>query len=449
MKKTYVLDTSVLLTDHKSISSFGSNDIIIPLIVLEELDRHKKRTDGVGTNARGVIRALDELREKGSLHNGIKIKKNSGILFVKTAIPEQLPIGLDLSIPDNQIIGTALTEQQLNPSKKVTVVSCDINMRIKCDAIGLLTEGYTSDKIVKDYSEIYTGFVSLVVDEQVINSFYNNEDVFITQKDANKQNIILYCNQFVMLISNSNSKKTALTRWKGNLEPIKKIKEHEDLWGVVAKNKEQSFALDLLMDSSVELVTLSGAAGSGKSLLTIAAGLQQVMAPATKNNNGDRTRKYSRLIISRPIMPMGKDIGFLPGTVLEKLEPWLAPIEDNLRYLFANDHLMLSQYIEKGIIEVSALTYIRGRSIQNAFIIIDEAQSLTKHEVKTILTRAGNDSKIVLNGDTAQIDGPHVDETSNGLTVAIEKFKEYDFTGHITLTKGERSHLATVASQIL
>jgi len=188
---------------------------------------------------------------------------------------------------------------------------------------------------------------------------------------------------------------------------------------------------------------------SGKSLLTIAAGLQQVMAPATKNNNGDRTRKYSRLIISRPIMPMGRDIGFLPGSLEEKMLPWLSPIEDNLRYLFSNDNLMLEQYMEKGIIEIEALSYIRGRSIQNAYIIIDECQSLTKHEVKTILTRAGNDSKIVLNGDTAQIDNPHVDEVSNGLTHAIEKFKEYDFTGHVTLTKGERSRLATIASQIL
>jgi len=864
MKKTYILDTSVYLSDFRSIFSYGSNNIVIPLIVLEEIDNHKKRVDSVGTNARGIIRILDSLREKGSLQTGVRVKKNSGFVLAKNFDFGVLPIGFDSSIPDHQIIATAITEQKNNPNTKVVVVSCDINMRVKCDSIGIKAEDYTPNRAIKEKSQIYTGFSTFLVDDQLIDRFYSGENIYISKQDAIKQKNRFHCNQFIMLVSSANEKKTAIARYMDENTPLRKVKESENLWGISPKNKEQSFAIDILLDPNIPVVSLIGKAGSGKSLLAVAAGLQQLMSSPLKNGNGkngdkEKEHKYSRLIISRPVQPMGRDIGFLPGpqpldakiltpngwttmgdieignyiiakngkpskvigtfpkgkksvfeiittdnrkteccddhlwytqtseerkrnkkgkirstneirttlkigdkinhsiprnepiqfnkqllpippyvlgailgdgsisnsigisnidnelidrvrkelemmdcilgdpgksifynikrkyqtnnkpsrkikitnsitkeeiefssigkalekldinrstlqsrcdkkliidnfkyefldcenkwsnpikeelfklglegrkcndkfipniykfssiedriailqglmdtdgtikekgeagfittskqlaldvielvyslggksilrkreirkendntkinnrivksnfctyeftislpetinpffisrksnrhkakylhfskikeinyigekevkciliddpehlyitddyivthnTVAEKMLPWLSPIQDNLRFLFSNDHLMLSQYMEKGIIEIEALTYIRGRSIQNAYIIIDECQSLTKHEMKTILTRVGNDSKIVLTGDVEQIDNVHVDDTSNGLTHVVEKFKEFDFAGHVTLTKGERSRVATIASQVL
>lgn len=451
MKKIYVLDTSVYLSDFRAIFSYGANNIIIPLIVLEEIDRHKKRADGVGTNARGIIRILDSLRERGSLQKGVRIKRSSGFVSAKNFDPSLLPSAYDATVADHQIIGTALTEQKNNPNSKVIIVSCDINMRIKCDAIGIKAEDYTPNHVVKERTQIYTGFSTLLIDDQLIDRFYNGESIYITQKEASEQKVKLYINQFIMLVSSANEKKTALARFTDEKTPLRKLKETENLWGISPKNKEQMFAIDLLMDPNIPVVTLIGKAGSGKTLCAIAAGLQQIMGPPTKHGTGKDKDKneYTRLIVSRPVQPLGKDIGFLPGTLEEKMTPWLSPIEDNLRFLFNNDNLMLEEYMDKGIIEIEALTYIRGRSIQNAFIIIDECQNLTRHEMKTILTRVGNDSKIILTGDIEQIDNVHVDETSNGLTHVIEKFKDFDLSGHVTLIKGERSKVATYASQVL
>jgi PhoH-like ATPase len=452
MKKIYVLDTSVYLTDCRSLSSFGNNDIIIPLIVLEEIDKHKKRPDTVGTNARGTIRSLDELRTKGSLFDGIKINKNAGKVFTKNFDPTVLPDSYDSRIPDNMIIATALTEAKNNPNRKVILVSCDINMRVKCDSLGLETIDYTSDQIIKERSELYSGFATLLVDDQLIDLFYNKEPVYLPDKEAVEQKLKVYPNQFLMLVSNSNDKKSALARYIDSNTPLKRIKETENVWGgVMAKNKEQAFALDLLLDPSIPVVTLVGKAGSGKTLCAIAAGLQQIMPNMSSNKNNTKLKEkgYTRLIVSRPVQPLGKDIGFLPGSLEEKMSPWLSPIQDNLRFLFGDDQIMLTEYMDRGIIEIEALTYIRGRSIQNAFIIIDECQNISRHEMKTILTRVGNGSKIVLTGDIEQIDNIHVDETTNGLTHAIEKLKDFDVSGHITLVKGERSKVATIASQAL
>jgi len=452
MKKIYVLDTNVYLSDFRSIYSYGNNNIVIPLIVLEELDNNKKRVDGVGPNARGIIRIFDSLREKGSLQKGVKIRPNAGTITVKDFDPTVLPAAYNPSIPDHQIIATAITEQKNNPNRKVIVVSTDINVRIKCDALGVMAEDYTPNHIIKETTELYTGFSSLLIDDQLIDRFYNGESIYITQKEAYQQKIKLHTNQFLMLVSSSNEKKSALARWTDEKSPIKKVKETENLWGITAKNKEQAFAVNLLMDPEIPVVTLIGKAGSGKTLCAIAAGLQQIMSsPSSKTSNSkeDKSKPYTRLIVSRPVQPLGKDIGFLPGTLEEKMTPWLSPIEDNLKFLFNNDHVMLSQYMDKGIIEIEALTYIRGRSIQNAFIIIDECQNLTRHEMKTILTRVGNDSKIILTGDIEQIDNVNVDETSNGLTHVIEKFKDFELSGHVTLLKGERSKVATFASQVL
>jgi len=436
MKKVYVLDTSVCLTDADCLTSFENNDIVVPLKVLEEIDHNKKRQDGAGINARKTIRMLDSYREKGSLHKGVRIAKGKGIIQVKGYDADVLPKEYDANTPDNQIIATALTERTLHEKRKVIVVSRDINMRVKCDSIGLLSEDYIEGQVVKDMSYVYTGTTSHLVDEQIIDQFYSREDI-ILEKDEIK----LYPNQFVMLVSNSNEKKTALARFVNYSTPLQRIPQKKDgIWGVQAKNKEQAFALDLLMNPDIDIITLVGKAGSGKTLCAIAAALEQTM-------EGDNI--YKRVIVSRPIQPMGKDIGYLPGTMEEKMNPWLAPIEDNLRFLMGNDKETLQMYMDSGTIEVEALTYIRGRSIANAFIIIDEAQNLTIHELKTIVTRVGEGTKIVLTGDIEQIDNVYTDETSNGLTHAVEKFKDYELAGHIILQKGERSKVATLAAKVL
>jgi len=443
-KKTYILDTSVYLTDASALASYQNNDIIIPFKVLEEVDNHKKRQDGVGTNARKLIRTLDNLREKGSLYKGVRISKGKGLVYVKTInfdpLDAYIPRGtLDVSIADNEIIFTALEEKKLNPNKKVILVSRDINMRVKCDALGLLTEDYVINQVIKNTENLYTGFKTHLVDDQTIDQFYSGEHIFF-----DKDEIKVYPNHFIMLVSSANDKKTALARFCDYSKPLRRINGEykKGIWGVKPRNKEQSFSLDLLIDPEIKVVTLVGKAGSGKTLLAIAAGLSQVV-------ESDKVTKYKRLIVSRPIQPLGKDIGYLPGTLEEKMTPWLAPIQDNLRYLMGNDKETLRMYTQQGTIEIEALTYIRGRSIANSFIIIDEAQNLTAHELKTIITRVGEGTKVILTGDIDQIDNAYVDETSNGLAYAVEKFKNYDLSGHVTLIKGERSKVATLASKIL
>ena len=444
-KKVYVLDTSVFLSDSNAIFSYENNDIVIPLIVLEEIDNHKKRSDSVGTNARAIIRILDSLREKGSLADGVKLRKGHGLVHCKNfRLDVVLPSCYSLDKPDNQIIATALSQMMIFPEKKIILVSCDINMRIKCDALGINCENYISGHVVKNSSELYSGFQSILVDDQIVDRFYKGDQLTITQITDFSQKQF-FPNQFLMLISNSNEKKTALARFIDVNSPLKKIKETEKVWDVIPKNKEQAFAIDLLKDFNIPIVSLVGIPGGGKTMLAIAAGLEQVIG----NKIGKGKGSYSRLIVARPVIPMGKDIGYLPGTKDEKLLNWLGPVQDNLRSLMGNDQIMLQSYVDQGVIELEALTYIRGRSIENSFIIIDESQNLSPHEIKTILTRVGNNSKIVLTGDITQIDNVNVDEISNGLTYAIEKLKTFPIFGHITLTKGERSIVATTCASVL
>ena len=446
MKKNYILDTNVFLVDAKSIFSYGNNDIIIPSIVLDEIDKHKKRPDSVGLNARASVRILDGLREKGSLYSGIKLGKGMGFVYVKNPDLSLLPKAFDASNPDHQILAVALTEKATNFSKKTILVSCDIGLRVKCDSLNIATEDYISDHAIKQATQMYTGFSSVLVDEQVIDKFYNKQSVFPSELDFKQK---VYPNEFLMLISNSNDKKSAIARFINQNSPLKKIDEFESTWGgIVAKNKEQAFALDLLMDPNIPIVSMIGRSGCGKTLLALAAGLQQII-PYQKGNKNRNKPTYNRLIVSRPIQPMGRDIGFLPGDINEKMMPWLSPIQDNLRFLFGDDQLMLSEYMDKNIIEIEALTYIRGRSIQNAYILIDEIQNTNRHEIKTIMTRVGNGSKIVLTGDIEQIDNLNVDETSNGLTHVVEKMKNEEIAGHITLLKGERSIVASRSAAIL
>ena len=438
-KKTYLLDTNVYLTDANCIDSFEQNNIVIPLKVLDEIDKHKKRQDPVGVHARNIIRKLDKLREKGNLIKGVSLGEKKGLIFVKSYDPFALPDDLDLENPDNQIIATALSEKNNNPKTNVVVVSRDINMRVKCDSLGLDCEDYNLEQVVEDVSGLYTGFRSHLVDDQIVDNIYHDVPVFLE-----KDEITLHPNEFVMLVSNVNDKKTSLVRFIGYSEPLKKVfNSKKKIWGVKARNKEQTFALDLLMDPSVPVVSLIGKAGSGKTLLALASALQQTFGEIAND------RVYNKIVVTKPIQPVGKDIGFLPGTLEEKMLPWLAPIQDNLQFLFGNDKMTLDMHIEEGRIEVEAMTYIRGRSISNAIIIIDEVQNMNRHEIKTVLTRVGENTKIVLTGDIEQIDNVYVDATTNGLTYVVEKLKKEDITGHITLMKGERSKVADIAARNL
>ena len=440
-KKNYVLDTSVYLTDADALYKFGNHDIFIPLKVLEEIDKHKKRQDSVGINARKIIRTLDELRAKGNLQKGARLGKGLGLLraisyeVLKDVV---FPSDLDLSIPDHMIIATAMAVRQ-ESTRKTCVVSRDINMRVICDSIGMPSEDYTTERVVHSSDELYSGLATHLVDDQVIDRFYEDEDILIGEDEVEGE---WHPNQYVLMVSNANEKKTCLGRFYTHFQPIKKI-VHSKIpdWKISSRNKEQAFAIDLLMDPSVKVVSLVGRAGSGKTLCAIAAGLQQTI--------GLRENPYDRMIVSRPVQPLGKDIGFLPGTMEEKMLPWLMPIQDNLQFLVGGNRNNLQMFMDQGKIEIEALTYIRGRSIANAFIIIDEAQNLTAHEIKTIMTRVGEGTKIVLTGDIEQIDNVYVNETSNGLAHAVEKFKEYPIAGHVTFTKGERSEVATLASKVL
>jgi len=443
LKKNYLLDTSVYLTDADSIFKFNNHDLFIPLKVLEEIDKHKKRQDSVGVNARKIIRFLDELREKGSLQKGVRLRKGKGMLRVipyKSIRRVPFPLDLNIKIADHIIIATGKAVQAEYPKRKTIVVSRDINMRVICDSIGISAEDYISEKAVTSSEELYQGYSEFLIDDQLIDRFYNGDDIVIPKDEAPT---IWYPNQYLLMISSSNPKKSCLARFESHQTPLKKIyNDKVPDWKIIARNKEQAFAIDMLLDPKIKLVTLVGRAGSGKTLCAIAAGLQQTIGLRSDQNH------YSRLIVSRPVQPMGRDLGFLPGTMEEKMLPWLMPIQDNLKFLMG-DRTSLEMYIQNGKIEIEALTYIRGRSISNAFIVIDEAQNLSKHEVKTIITRIGEGTKIVLTGDIEQIDNAYVNETSNGLAHAIENFKEYNVCGHVTFRKGERSELATLASKVL
>ncbi len=437
--KTYVIDTSVYLTDHTSINNFGRSDIIVPLKVLEEIDKHKKRQDSVGNNARSIVRTFDSLREKGSLQEGVSLGDKRGRLFVKGYDSNYIPDDLDRKNADHIIIATALTLREQEPERNIILVTRDIQLRVICDSLGLACEGYNSDQVVETAEGLYDGLTEFYVEDRIIDDFYAKQPVFVD--DLLTDGVPLHNNQFIMMKSDFDEKKTALAFFEWYDKPVRHIADNKGgIWGVIPRNKEQRFALDMLMNPSIPLVSVVGKAGCGKSLLCLAAGLEQVLAAEPK---------YKRLIVARPVQPMGKDIGFLPGDLNDKLLPWLMPIQDNLQFLMGDDKAALELYVEKGTIEIEALTYIRGRSIANAYILIDEAQNLSAHEIKTIITRVGENTKIVFTGDVEQIDNVYVDATSNGLSYVVEKMKDQEVSGHITLKKGERSLLASIASKIL
>jgi len=434
MKKTIILDTNVYLTDAGSILAFGKNNIAIPTIVLDEIDKHKHRQDTAGLNARTMNRVLDALRSKGSLMDGVPLGRGKGKVFAAHFDDAFMPPGMNEDDSDNKIIAIALRLK--DKGHEIAVVSRDLNMRVKCDAHGIECEDYQPQKVISSVENLFTGTQELEVDFGLIDRFYSGEPFLLEE-----QKVKLYPNQF-LLLKNEATNKSAICRFEGYNNPLKKVNKFKNIWGLSARNKEQQYAMDLLFDKGVHVISLTGPAGTGKTLLATACALEQVM------NTTSAKGGYDKLIITRPVQPMGRDIGFLPGTLEEKMLPWIAPIRDNLEHLFG-DRTALDMQVEQGTIEIEAMTYIRGRSIANAFMIVDEAQNLTAHELKTIITRVGHGTKLVLTGDIQQIDNSYVDSVSNGLTHAVEKFKEHNIAGHITLTKGERSDLATLASEIL
>jgi PhoH-like ATPase len=440
VKKIYVLDTNVLLHDPNAIFSFQDNDLVIPFVVIEEVDGQKRRQDEVGRHARLVANQLDRLRGLGKLSEGVPMRGGGSLrVQLKHESPQHLPEDLDPHKPDNQVIALTLQLKEEHPNTPVILVSKDINVRVKADALNLAAQDYETDKVVVNEDDLYSGMTTLEVTPEEIDDFYKSS-VFAPSNGH------LFCNQFVHFKSLNGTNQTALGRFDAEkqqilaLTPIKK-----EIWGIQPKNLGQRLALDILLDDRIALVTMTGRAGTGKTLLALAAGLHKVL---------DQHR-YRRLLVTRPVIPMGKDVGFLPGDKDEKLRPWMQPIYDNLEYLMSGMYKeqtaadMLRHIQDKGIFEIEALTYIRGRSIPQQFIIVDEAQNLTPHEVKTIVSRAGEGTKIVLTGDPNQIDHPYLDFRSNGLCYAVEKFKGNPIAGHVTLTKGQRSELAELAAQLL
>ncbi|WP_151735859.1 PhoH family protein [Paenibacillus tengchongensis] len=443
MKKIFVLDTNVLLHDPNSIFAFKEHEVVIPAVVLEEIDSKKRNADEIGRNARTVSRLLDGLRELGHLHSGVELEHGGKLkveLNHRSFIKVQEMFG-EVS-NDNRILAVALNylneENEKSEPRPVVLVSKDVLVRIKADVLGITPEDYLSDR-TGDLNELYTGYQSLKVHPSLIDEYYSNRYLPLKQLDLSYR---LYPHEFVILKDEIGTGKSALLKVNAEatrLEPL--YLGNDSVWGISARNAQQRMALELLLNEDIPLVTITGKAGTGKTLLALAAGLFKV----------EDEHRYKKLLIARPVVPMGKDIGYLPGEKDEKLRPWMQPIYDNLEFLFDTKKAGDIDKILMGLgsIQVEALTYIRGRSIPSQFIIIDEAQNLSRHEVKTIVSRAGEGSKVILMGDPEQIDHPYLDAASNGLSYIVEKFKQEGIAGHITLEKGERSRLAQLAADLL
>ena len=461
LRKHFVLDTSVLVHDPSAIYAFDDNEVIIPLTVLEELDKLKKSSDAVGRNAREAIRNLDDLRYKGRLIDGIALNDRGGNLRVSLS-DVRCPHLKDDS-PDNRIISTAWSAAQ--EGQRVVFVSKDINARLRADSIGLIAEDFESQKV--DVANLYTGFLALSVEGSLIDELYTERQVSLDKiepylkrktEDGRDVEIEIHPNQFVQLRNPADESHSGLARRLSDTNHLIPITgPRRPVFGVMARNVQQTMALDLLLDDDIRLVTLIGTAGTGKTLLALAAGMTKIFLE----------ERYDKLLVARPIMPLGRDIGYLPGDKDEKLTAWMQPIFDNLTYLLstrashggsgagagnAESHSpeqRITRLMGEGKLILEPLTYIRGRSIPNQFMIVDEAQNLTPHEVKTIASRVGDGTKLILTGDIAQIDNPYLDAESNGLSYLIERMKDQGIVGHVTLEKSERSELASLVTELL
>jgi PhoH-like ATPase len=432
--KNYVLDTNVLLHDPNSLLNFQENNVLIPIEVIEEIDRFKRESSELGQNARAVSRALDALREKGHLNKGVMLE-NGGHLRILVEQPRRAKPVFGNHTMDNRILGRALAVAREHPKTRTIFITKDINLRLKADTLGLVAEDYETDRIF--LTDLYTGMLEKTVPTEQIAKFRANGELELTGGNYHP-------NEFCTLIDEGNPKKAALTKVDATGKKLLPIGDfREGVWGIKPRNREQHYALDALLDDRVKLVTLMGKAGTGKTLLAMAAGLKRTV----------HDREFRRLVVARPTISMGKELGFLPGTLEEKLAPWMQPIHDALELLtdlnMGHEHRRSTDLMRSGAIVVEALSYIRGRSIANQFMIIDEAQNLTPLEVKTIITRVGEGTKIIFTGDPYQIDNPYVDSSSNGFNFIVSKFRPHAIAAHIELSKGERSELAELAANIM
>lgn len=435
--KIFVLDTNVILHDSSCLNNFQEHDIVIPINVIEELDQFKKGNESVNFHAREFVRTLDALTGDKLFSKGIEICEKSGSLAIRLndKFHEELSINFDSSVTDHKILNTAFSVHKENRNKQVILVTKDVNLRMKAKSIGLQSQDYKSDQ-VKDISSIYTGnrvvedISSDLIDELYKKPFEISADYIGTE---------LIPNEYLIL---RNGKKSALGCFNGDSDKIEKISKTE-AFGIKSRNAEQAFALDALLNEDIKLVSISGKAGTGKTLLSLAAAIE-------------KRKSYLQIYIARPIVPLSnRDIGYLPGDINEKLLPYMQPLYDNLGVVqnqFSKtdrNYKIIENMLKEEKLKIEPLSYIRGRSIVRVFFIVDEAQNLTPHEVKTIITRAGERTKIIFTGDIFQIDHPYLDSLSNGLSYLIEKMKGQKIYAHINLEKGERSELAEMASNLL
>ncbi|TDT69191.1 PhoH-like ATPase [Hypnocyclicus thermotrophus] len=434
MKKNFILDTNVLIHDPNAIYNFGDNRVIVPIYVIEEIDKLKRAEGEKGRNARVTARLLDTLRKNGNLNTGVKLNNNGTLIVETKGSLTSLPEFLREDKVDNRILSVA---KEISDNKEQTIlVTKDINMRIKADALKIPVEDYETDTIKID--ELYSGLSKIEVDESLFNTINKSGKIKYNEILENEP----YPNEFVNILNNN---KSFLTKYNYTKKRLEKLSfSFNTPWSIKARNLEQKCAFELLLDKNIQIVTLVGKAGTGKTLLALASALEQTV----------EQKIYKKILVARPIIPMGKDIGYLPGSEQEKLKPWMQPIFDNFDYLSETKEDKSGEKVVEalqsmGLLKIEALTYIRGRTIPKGIIIIDEAQNLTPHEIKTIVTRAGEDTKLIFTGDPYQIDNPYLDSNSNGLTYLAEKFKNVDLAGHITLIKGERSKLAEIASKLL
>lgn len=429
--KTFVLDTNVLLHDPESITKFPKHHVVIPVTVLEELDTMKRLPNDLGKNSRWVFRLLDALPAtgKGDLHNGVHLE-NGSIVRIQLEVMPEVSYGFAMTINDNKIIMSAFHLHEAG--QHVVFVSKDFAARIKAEAIGLQAQDYHNLKYA--YDSIYRGIRKVETSKHDIDTFYKDSTITLPQIDCHP-------NEYFVMTSPEHS--SAVGKYDAQKKTIEPLLKTPNIWGLKPRNVEQKCAIDLLLRDDIKLVTLLGQAGTGKTLLALACGLRKVFDEGL----------YSRILVSRPVVPLGRDIGYLPGTKEEKLFNWMQPIYDNLEFLCdssgheANE--TLRWVMESKKIEMEAVTYIRGRSLPRMFIIVDEAQNLTPHEVKTIISRAGEGTKVILTGDPTQIDNPYLDKDSNGLSYTIGRFSEHRIFGHVFLEKTERSELAALAAEVL
>lgn len=436
MKKRYLLDTNVLLHDPKALTAFQDNMVLLPIYVIEEIDRFKKELTRLGENARSISRFLDGLRQRGHLAEGVPLE-TGGTLQVVFDPDEPPPVSRrGHGWVDDEILKIARHLRDDNGDIPIILVTKDVNLRIKADALGVTAEDYETDRVRLD--ELYTGQTEIEFSSEEIELFRKEGELPLPEGD-------FFPNQYALLKAEDEETNTVLARADtlgGRLSSL--IDSGRGVQGIRPRNKEQYFALDALMDPSIVLVTMMGKAGTGKTLLALAAGLDQV----------SRRSPYRHLLVSRPTFPMGKDIGYLPGSVEEKLNPWMQPIYDNLAYVLdsrpsGNGANSIGDLTRNGVLAVEPLTHIRGRSIPHQFMLVDEAQNLTPLEVKTILTRVGENTKLVLTGDPWQIDTPYIDSSTNGFNHVVNHFRDIPLAAHIELRKGERSRLAEYAANLL